>query len=478
MGGRIAVVGAGVGGLATAARLARRGFSVDVFEKLSSPGGRNNILEDRGFKFDTGPSFVLMPDLFEEVFTDCGVDIKDYLDLKALDPSYKIFYPDGDAITVYRDSEMTRRELEKIEKGASAGFGKFIAETGKIYRKVRPLFYRCFTPLTLANPYYWFLVKDLRVFESYWQLARRFFRSEKLCYAFTFEAMFIGVSPFSAPAFYSIITYTDHVQKIYHPMGGMYRIPLALEGLAAKSGARFHYSREVKNITPRDNGMTLDFGDGELGFEKVVVNADYPYAQTALLGRRIPDYQYSCSVYLLYLGLKRRVEALAHHNLFFSSDLKNNLKQIFRDKVEPEDPSFYVHVPTVTDPSLAPEGKSIFYILVPVSNLKGNRDDILQYESRLRKTVFEKINRVAGVKLEDLIEVEHRFYPQDFIGRYNIKYGATFSLAHNLTQSAFLRPANFDNRIKGLYYVGASTQPGGGLPVVIAGSRIVADLIS
>ncbi|MFA4984175.1 MAG: FAD-dependent oxidoreductase, partial [Candidatus Omnitrophota bacterium] len=278
--------------------------------------------------------------------------------------------------------------------------------------------------------------------------------------------------------FYSIITYTDHVQKIYHPMGGMYRIPLALEGLAAKSGARFHYSREVKNITPRDNGMTLDFGDGELGFEKVVVNADYPHTQTALLGRRIPEYQYSCSVYLLYLGLKRRVEALAHHNLFFSSDLKKNLSQIFRDKVEPEDPSFYVHVPTVTDPSLSPEGKSIFYILVPVSNLKGNRDDILQYESRLRKTVFEKINRVAGVKLEDLIEVEHRFYPQDFIGRYNIKYGATFSLAHNLAQSAFLRPANFDNRIKGLYYVGASTQPGGGLPVVIAGSRIVADLIS
>ncbi|MFA4984940.1 MAG: FAD-dependent oxidoreductase, partial [Candidatus Omnitrophota bacterium] len=241
MGRRIAVVGAGVGGLATAARLARRGFSVDVFEKLPTPGGRNNILEDRGFKFDMGPSFVLMPDLFEEVFTDCGGDIKDYLDLKALDPSYKIFYPDGDAITVYRDSVMTRRELEKIEKGAAAGFDKFIAETGKIYRKVRPLLYRCFTPAALLNPYYWSLVKDLRAFESYWQLARRFFRSEKLCYAFTFEAMFIGVSPFSAPAFYSIITYTDHVQKIYHPMGGMYRIPLALEGLAAKSGARFHY---------------------------------------------------------------------------------------------------------------------------------------------------------------------------------------------------------------------------------------------
>jgi len=475
---KIGIVGAGVAGLAVAARLAKRGYQVEVFEKLAHPGGRNQILEDRGFKFDMGPSFVLMPDFFEEVFSDCGENLKDYLNLKVLDPSYKIFYPDGEALTVHLDSKKTKAELERIEQGASAGFDKFIAETAKIYNKVKPLLYQCFTPAALLNPRYWLLIKDLKVFETYWKLARRFFKSDKLCYAFTFEAMFIGVSPFSAPAFYSIITYTDHVQKIFHPMGGMYQIPLALEKMAKKFGANFHYNSEIKRIESRKNSIALKLESSEAEFDRVVVNADYPYAQEELLGRRIPDYQYSCSVYLLYLGLKRKIENLAHHNLFFSGDLKKNLAEIFQEKTAPSDPSFYVHVPTVTDPLLAPQGKSIFYILVPVANLKGNQEDIAGYETKLREGVFKKINSLLDINLEDLIEVEHRFYPQDFIGHYNIKYGATFSLAHNLRQSAFLRPANFDPKIKGLYYVGASTQPGGGLPVVIAGSKIVTDLIS
>lgn len=144
----------------------------------------------------------------------------------------------------------------------------------------------------------------------------------------------------------------------------------------------------------------------------------------------------------------------------------------------PQDPSFYVHVPTVTDASLAPADKEIFYILVPVANLENNKEDISTYEERLRRIIFDKISEKLGSRIEDLIEVEHRFYPKDFISRYNIKYGATFGLAHNLMQSAFFRPANFDSRIKNLYFTGASTQPGGGLPVVIASSRIVADLIT
>lgn len=192
----------------------------------------------------------------------------------------------------------------------------------------------------------------------------------------------------------------------------------------------------------------------------MVVNADYAYAQSELLGRRLPAYKYSCSVYLIYLGLKQKVKGFAHHNLFFSRDLKENLNQIFKEKVMPDNPSFYVHVPTVTDASLAPEGKEIFYILVPVANLEKNKEDISGYEEKLRRFVFDKISEKLGSRIEDLIEVEHIFYPKDFIGRYNIKYGATFGLAHNLMQSAFFRPPNFDNRINNLYYVGASTQPG------------------
>lgn len=291
MRGKIAVVGAGVGGLSCAARLAHDGYDVQVFEKLDKCGGRNQLFEDKGFKFDMGPSFVLMPDFFEEVFLYCGENLKDYLNLKVLDVNYKIFYPDGDSFTVFKDSSRTKEELERLEKGSSKNFDRFIKETSRIYRLVKPLLYKCFTPASLVNLSYWPLLLQLRTFESYWSLAGKFFKTDKLRYAFTFEAMFMGVSPFQAPAFYSIISYTDHVQKIAHPMGGMYKIPLALERMAKK-------------------------------------------------------------------------------------------------------------------------------------------------------------------------------------------FGATFGLAHNLTQSAFFRPPNFDSENKNIYFVGASTQPGGGLPVVIAGSRIVADSIN
>jgi phytoene desaturase len=473
----IAVIGAGVGGLSSAARLAHDGHKVEVFEKLPECGGRNHLLEDSGFKFDMGPSFVLMPDFFEEVFSYCGRKLKDYLDLKVLDVNYNIFYPDGDRLTVYKDSSRTKKELERFEQGSSLAYDNFIKETGRLYDLVKPLLYKCFTPAALRNPRYWPLLTKLRCFESYWQLAGKFFKTDELRYAFTFEAMFMGVSPYQAPAFYSIITYTDHVQKIAHPMGGMYRIPLALEKMAREFGAKFNYNSEVKHISA-DGKVRISVNGEDRIFDKAVINADYSFSRENLLGEGIPDYKYSCSVYLLYLGLKKKVSAAAHHNLFFASDLDRNLREIFNEGVVSADPSFYVHVPTATDTSLAPAGKDIFYILIPVANLAKAQDGLKGKEAEIRKAVFNKIDKTLGINLEELIEVEHKFYPQDFVTRYNIKYGATFGLAHNLMQSAFFRPANFDRKLKNVYFVGASTQPGGGLPVVIASSRIVADLIN
>jgi phytoene desaturase len=477
MRGQISIVGAGVGGLATAARLAHDGYQVKVYEKLPRPGGRASLLEDAGFKFDMGPSFVLMPDFFREVFSYCGADLQDYLNLRTLDIHYKIFFPDGEALTVYRDNDRTKAELERIEPGCSRGYDEMMAETGRIYQAVEPLLYKCFTAKSLLDPTLWPLLGKLRVFENCWQLASRHFRTDKLRYAFTFEAMFIGVSPFVAPAFYSIITYADQIQKVAHPMGGMYQIPLALEKLARQFGAEFHYSAEVSGIESRGDRALLRVGGEQAEADRAVINADYAYARRSLLGWPLPKYQYSCSVFLLYLGLKRKVPGLEHHNLWFSSNLRRNLAQIFDSKEMPDDPSFYIHTPTITDPSLAPEGKEIVYVLVPVPNLEGGAD-ITAHEERLRKLVFDKVQKTVGVNLEELIEVEHRFYPKDFIGRYNIEKGATFGLAHTLLQSAFFRPPNVDRRAGNVYFVGASTQPGGGLPVVIASSRVVADLIN
>jgi phytoene desaturase len=478
MGKKVVIVGAGVGGLATAARLSSRGYQVEVFEKLDRCGGRAHIIEDKGFKFDTGPSFVLMPDFYKEVFSYCGRDIKDYLDLKKLDPHYTIFYPDSSSLTVHSDIQKTRQEMERIEPGSAERYDAFIAETARMYEKVKPLLSQCVMRKDIINPRFWKLLLELKVGRTAWQLAKKYFKSDKLCYALTFEAMFIGVSPFETPAFYSVITYTDHVEKIFHPMGGMYQIPLALERLAREKGARFHYNAEVKSITRKNGSFSLGLNGKQIEADIVVTNADYPYAVNKLLKRPLKRYAYSCSVYLLYLGVKRRIEGLEHHNLFFSRDLENNLDEIFKSKKTPTDPSFYIHVPTKTDPSLAPEGKELVYILIPVANLDGRRDDIDQHKARLRRFVFDKVKRVSGVELEDLIEVEHEFTPQDFIGRYNVHNAATFGLSHVLMQSAFFRPYNKDRRHKDLYFVGCSVQPGAGLPPVMASSKIVADMIT
>lgn len=476
MGQKVAIVGAGIGGLATAVRLAKHNYEVDVYEKLPECGGRNHILQDHGFKFDMGPSFVLMPDFLREIFSYCGQRIHDYLDLKMLDVHYKIFYPDNDILTVFADPAKTKEQFKRMEMGTHFSYERLIAETEKIYRAVSPLLYESFTPKDLMNPAYWALLFKIRPFESYWHLVRRFFKSDKLCYALTFEAMFMGISPFETPAFYSIITYSDHVQKIYHPMGGMYEIPLALEKLGLRFKVNYHYNTEIDRIEKDGNSFYLKSGEHGFKADRVVINADYAYAQENLLGRSIPKYKYSCSTYLLYLGLRKKVKNLAHHNLFFSSDLPRNLKQIFKTGEFPQDPSFYIHVPTVTDPSLAPVGKELIYVLVPMPNLEHGQH-FQEHEGELRAYLFRKMRHACLEDIESLIEVEHKFYPKDFVTRYNIKNGATFGLAHNLMQSAFFRPPNYDSKIPGLYYVGASTQPGGGLPPVLASSRIVTDLI-
>lgn len=474
---KAAVIGAGVGGLATAARLASRGYGVDVFEKLPECGGRAHIIEDKGFKFDTGPSFVLMPDFFSEVFSYCGEDINDHLDLKVLDTSYKIFFPDGDTLTVSRDSEKTKEDMERIEPGSGKGFDRFIEYAGDIYRAVKPLLYECMTLRSLGNPRYLGLLPKIHPLTTFWKAARRFFRTEKLCYAFTFESMFMGVSPFQTPAFYSVITYSDHVEKIRHPMGGMYRIPKALEQVALKKGARFSYGDEVKGIERSNGRLIINTEKGGSDFDVAVANADLPYTKKELLGERLPDYRYSCSVFLIYLGIRKKVKNLEHHNLFFARDLFRNISDIFKTDTVSEDPSFYVHVPTLTDPALAPEGKDILYVLIPVPNLCVNKDGVKGKDEKLRKLVMDKMSEITGENIEDLVEVEHRFYPEDFIKRYNILNGATFGLSHNLMQSAFFRPPNFEPAMKGLYYAGASTQPGGGLPVVLASSLAAAGLI-
>ncbi|HQP10979.1 MAG TPA: phytoene desaturase family protein [Candidatus Omnitrophota bacterium] len=474
---KIAVVGAGVGGLATAARLASRGFAVDVFEKLPRCGGRANVIVEQGFTIDTGPSFILMPDFFEEVFRDCGADIKDYLTLQPLETSYRIIYGDDADLVMYSDPQRKKEALARLEPGADQAYARYLQELAGMYGQVRPLLYQCFTLKDAFNPKYWSLLFRLKAFQTYWQIAAKYFQSDKIRYALTFQAMFIGVSPFSAPAFYSIITYAEHAQKVFHPMGGMYQVPKALEKLGARLNVNYHYNTEVTKVEDRGAQVRLIAGGREYVYDRVVINADYPYAKETLLGQAPATYNYSCSVYLMYLALNTKVKGLEHHCLFLSPDVRANLDDIFRGHRVPDEPSFYTYVPTVTDPSLAPAGKDIVYILVPVPNFTRGAYAIKEQEEKIREYVFARIKKQTGEDLRRLVLFERKFLPED-LGRYNLKFASAFGLAHSLFQSAFFRPPNFDGRSKNIYYVGASTQPGGGLPPVLAGSKIVADQIS
>ena len=473
----IAVIGSGVGGLAAAARLAKNGYRVSVYEKLDRCGGVANIIEDKGFKFDTGPSLVMMPDFLEEIFQYCGENLNDYLSLKILDQSYKIFYADGTQLNIYRDSERTKEEIEKIERGGSRGFDRFLQEAQGIDSVLRPLFYRCFSAGNMLSPKFWNIAAGLKMNKSYWQVVSKFFKSVKLRYAFTFQSLFVGASPFSAPGFYSIITYLDHRQKIFHSLGGTYQVPLAFRKMAEKFGAKLFYNQAIKNIRKQGSEFILDTERGAVKADKVVVNADYNYTQKYLLGRKLTPRKYSCSAMMIYLGLNRKIKGLGHHNFFFPADWRKNLREVFNTKQFSQDPFFYVYVPTVTDPSLSPAGKETVCILILAPNLENLRDNIEEHRERLRNAVFSRIKDISGQDLKDSLEVEHRFYPHDFRKCYNLYNGATFGFSHNLVQDIFSLPKNYDHYLKGLYYVGGSTQPGSGLPSVIAGSRIVADLL-
>lgn len=477
-GKKVAVIGAGIGGLATAARLSHRGYEVDVFEKLPHCGGRANIIRRDGFSIDTGPSFVLMPDFFKEVFTDCGVDIKDYLTLQPLDLSYRIVYGDDSELPIYGDHERKKQAFERIEKGAGEGYERFMEELRQLYGVVEPLLYECFSFKKVLNPKYWSLLFKLKVLDTYWKMASKYFKDDRISYALTFQAMFIGVSPFRAPAFYSVITYADHAQKVFHPMGGMYQVPTALERLGREFDARHHYDSPVQNIVDEGGKVKIQINNETLEFDQVVINADYPYAKEKLLKRKIKKYEYSCSVYLMYVALDRKIEGLDHHCLFLCNDVKKNLDDIFLKGSVSVEPSFYTHVPTVTDPSLAPQGKDFVYILVPVPNFVKNTYNIADHEEQIRNYVFGRIKKRTAVDLRDITLFEEKFLPQDFDSRYNLKYSSTFGLAHSLFQSAFLRPTNFEEEKGNIFYTGASTQPGGGMPPVLASSKIVADLIS
>lgn len=483
---RIAIIGAGVGGLAAAARLAHAGFQVDVYEKGGGPGGRCGQLQVDGFTFDTGPTLLLMPEVLEETFASVGRRASDYLELVRCDPNYRLHFRDGSDVTFSTDLVQMGKELERLEPGSFRRYLQFLALGKEQYQTSLERFVgRNFDSLLqFVAPGNLRKIFEIKAHRKMYAEVSRYFRDDRLRAALTFQTMYLGISPYESPAVYGLLPYTELAVGIWFPKGGMYALPKALERLGTDLGVRFHYGASAKRITTehgRTTGLLLTDGT-KIDADAVLCNADLPWAYRNLIDPadaqlpRAERLRYTSSAFMMYLGTRKRYPGLLHHNVVFGRDYRGSFDDIFKRFKVPEDPSFYVNAPAHTDPSLAPEGKDSLYILVPVPHRHPSIDWKVE-GPRLRARILRRLAELGYGDLEENIEVERTFTPDDYAFVLNLERGAAFGLSHNFFQVGPFRPANQDPTLKNLFFVGASTQPGTGLPMVMLSARLVVERI-
>jgi phytoene desaturase len=477
-----------MGSLAAAIRLAAKGFEVEVFEKNGRLGGRMGRLDADGFAFDTGPSLLLMTDVYRELFAAAGSDLDDYVRLIPLDGQYRVVFGDGDYLTMRRALPELIKELERIEPGVTPRFYRFLEDACHKYRIGRSEFVerdfegaRDFFGLRNLK-----LLLRTRALNNYYHSVSRFFRTEKLRQAFSLQTMYLGLSPFEAPAVYSLLPYTELAEDgLWFPEGGMYSLIEAMEKLATKLGVRFHTNSPVEEVVvSKGRAQGLRVRGEEIGADAVLVGADLPYAYRELMDgtadgdfkfRKREKLEYTASAFMLYLGVDRKLDHLLHHNFYLSGRYRENFEAIFRDHTLPEDPSFYVVVPSRTEPDMAPEGMESLFVLVPVPHL-GPNVDWTRDGPNFKEKVYDLLERRCGVK-RDWVAFEKVRTPLDWRSEYNLEEGAAFGIGHGILQVGYFRPPMVSKGVEGLYFVGASTRPGTGVPLVTIGARLVADRI-
>lgn len=486
----VIIIGAGMGGLATALRLRKQGFEVTVLEKQARPGGRSNIIAEDGFRVDIGPTILVMKDTFEELYHSLGQDLHQRLSMVQLDPNYRIYYHDGDHLDLFSNMALLAKEVERIEAGSAERLFRFIGDAARKYELGMDFVDRNFDHLTdLANP-----VAGLRLLQTsahhnlYRQVADYFNGNDKLTKAFSFHSMFLGLSPFDALAMYSLITYADLALGMWYPRGGIYAIIEDMLKLADEMGVTVRTSAPVAQIcieNGRATGVMLANGE-QLCADMVVSNADLPYTYSKLVEpryrgeytpERLAKMDYACSGFLLYLGVDRKYDHLRHQGLYFSEDYRANLDAIFKTRTLPEEPSFHLNVPTVTDPSLAPAGHSLLYVLAPMPNLQAGID-WEQAAPLVRERLLDQLERIVDPELRQHIVWERQYRPTDWLADINATHGTAFgSLSQGFFQSSYFRPHNKARDVQGLYFVGQGTYPGIGMPMVMISSRLVTERI-
>jgi phytoene desaturase len=484
----VVVIGAGPGGLASAMLLAQRGFRVQVFEKQPVIGGRSAEVRLGDYRFDLGPTFLMMKFLLDELFAEGGRRSSDYLECVRLDPMYALNFP-GKTMLARSDPDAMRQQIEANFPGESAGFDRFLKRESERFEKLYPCLQKPYGTLaSLISPTLLAAAPHIAAGRSLHGVLSDYFSSEELRLAFTFQSKYLGMSPWDCPGLFTMIPYTEHAHGVYHVMGGLCRIADAFAQVAREEGAEIHTSSPVKRVLldgRRACGVELECGE-KIYSDSVVINADFGHAVSTLfdskdLKRYTPESmrkrKFSCSTFMMYLGLDRTYDEAEHHTIVFSREYKKNLEAIAAGRFDVEDMSLYVRHAGKTDPSGAPAGHSALYVLAPMANnLTGTNWD--ERKAICREAVLKTLrDRTAFGDVTPHIQQEMIVTPQDWEQKYSVFLGATFNMAHNWNQMLHRRPHNKFEEFDNCYLVGGGTHPGSGLPTIFESARISANLI-
>lgn len=484
---RVLIVGAGPGGLAAAILLARAGLQVKVLERLPQVGGRTSMLEGQGFRFDLGPTFFLYPRVLADIYAAAGYDLHQEVELVRLDPQYHLVFGGGGEISATPEVERMEQEIATLAPRDALAFRRFLADT----RRKLQLFQPC-----LSSPFLgWRDIVTLRMLRLLpwlrpWRSLDRelatYFADPRVRLAFAFQSKYLGMSPFQCPSLFSILSFLEYEYGVFHPMGGCAAVMRSMARVAEALGVEIALQEPVETIMFKGRrAVGARTARGVYHADALLLNADFAQAMTRLVpdrlrrrwtDRNIARKRFSCSTFMLYLGLEGRIDHLPHHTIFLSENYLANLDEIERQHVLSQDPSFYVQNACVTDPTLAPPGMSTLYVLVPVTH-QHPHVDWRQEGPRYRALALRQLAKIGLEDVERRIRFAHMVTPADWEERYAVYRGATFNLAHNLRQMLHWRPRNRFEDLEAVYLVGGGTHPGSGLPVIFESARITTRLL-
>ena len=481
MGKKVVIIGAGPGGLATAMLLSHAGLDVTVLERQNYLGGRTSTIHSGGFRFDRGPTFFLYPRILSEIFAQTGHDLFREVEMKLLDPQYRLVFGEGGQLDATPNVNLMEQEIARLSPDDAGGFRRFMEENRGKLERFASILERPFDGISdLLKKDIFEALPLLRPWRSLHSEVGRFFNDPRLKLAFTFQGKYLGMSPFQCPSLFSILSFLEYEHGVWHPIGGCGAVSQTMARLARNMGTRIHLGEAVSEVLFRGRRATgVRTSKGTYEADALVINADFAHAMESLVpdhlrrrwtDRKIAKKKFSCSTYMLYLGLDGSQESLPHHTIYLSKDYKRNLRDIGVSGELSVDPSFYVQNACVTDPTLAPSGRSTLYVLVPVPNQNGQIDWNLQ-KQRFRRVIIDQLRKVGLDDVESRIRVEHVLTPDDW-QQSGIYRGATFNLAHNLRQMLHMRPRNRFEDIESVYLVGGGTHPGSGLPTIYSSARI------